>query len=86
MKKLLTAIAIISTLIGSACSTVPEVRYVTRPLTAPARPVLPRVSAEDMSCLTDQAYRKLVERERLRREYSEDLEAIIRSTQQAIPK
>lgn len=74
------AAAIIWTTVGSGCATPPDVGYVTQPLPLPARPVLPRLTATDLACLPDDAYRRLVERERLRREYAEELEAIIRAT------
>lgn len=40
----------------------------------PERPALPALIAEELACLSDEAYRKLLERDRLRREYAEDLE------------
>lgn len=80
MKNWKRAIAITSLAIGSAC-TAPEVRYVTHPLELPVRPLLPVVRPDDLQCLPVDAYRRIVERERLRRNYAETLEAIIRSTQ-----
>lgn len=76
------AVAITLTAIGSlaGCASQPEVRYVTEPLPLPARPVLPRLSAEDVACLSEDAYRRLVERDMGRRHYAEELEAVIRST------
>mgnify|MGYP006902066400 CR=1 FL=1 len=41
------------------------------------RPMLPRINADDVQCLSDQTWDVLVMRERLRREYAEDLEAVI---------
>lgn len=92
------AIALCWTLTGSGCAYVkapeiaqapqscPEPQVVTvykiKPLTPPERPKLPHLSQDDVSCLTDAAYRKLVERDRLRREYTEELEVLIRTTQQ----
>lgn len=63
----------------SGCAA-PEVRYMTVPLPCPERPVLPGISEADLACLSDAAYRRLVERERLRREYAEQLDALCRST------
>jgi hypothetical protein len=57
-----------------------QVRYLTRPLVAPVRPLLPSVRAEDLMCLTPDTYRRVVQRDRMRRNYAEELEAIIRST------
>lgn len=80
MKRLRTATAIIWLAIGSGCAQTPEVRYVTRPLTLPPRPALPVLVPADVQCLSDDAYRRLVERDRQRRNYAEILEAIIRAT------
>lgn len=54
--------------------------HVSEPLPLPVRPVLPGVSAEELACLSDEAYAKLAERQRLRRQYCEELEVIIQST------
>ena len=62
----------------SGCTS--PVRQVSQPLPLPARPLLPRVYEAELACLSDESYRRLVERERLRREYAETLETIIRST------
>jgi hypothetical protein len=58
------------------------VRQVSQPLPLPERPLLPRVYESELACLSDESYRRIVERERLRREYAETLETIIRATQQ----
>lgn len=73
------ATAIISLAIGSGCSA-PEVRYVTRPLELPVRPLLPGIQPAEFACLSQETYGRLVERERLRRNYAEELEAVIQST------
>ena len=68
---------IISMAIGSGCAT-------TRPhapLPVPERPVLPRVTAQELQCLSDATYEKLVRRHQLLRDYAEDLETIIEATQ-----
>ena len=78
------AVATILMAIGSGlagCTSAPEVRYIQEPLTLPPRPVLPRLSADDVQCLTADAYRRLVTRDMGRRQYAEELEAVIRSTQ-----
>lgn len=73
--------AIIWIAIGSGCAArhgEPPVAEVLRvPPYVPLRPVLPRLSADDLSCLSDDVYRRLVTRQRLRREYAEQLEAIL---------
>lgn len=72
----------------AGCTATPPVKeklvdklvYVTNPLTAPARPTLPTWTAKDMSCLSEPMKQKIRDRDRLRREYAEDLEALINST------
>ena len=81
MRKPALMLVIVTSLIITACSA-DRVRYVTAPLTLPVKPVLPAVSADEIACLSDEAVWKLVERQRLRREYVEELEVIILSTQQ----
>lgn len=58
----------------------PEVRYQTVPLPLPPRPELPRIYGEELQCLSEDAYRRIVERDRMRRAYAEQLEAVILST------
>ena len=74
------AAVIIWTTIGSGCATT-DVRYVAQPLPLLARPVLPRVAKKELACLLPDTYRRVVLRDRLRREYAEELEAIIKATQ-----
>lgn len=64
----------------SGCT--PPVRQVGQPLPLPERPLLPRVYEAELMCLSEETYRRVVERERLRREYAEILEIIIRATHQ----
>lgn len=71
------AIALVLTLAGCAA---PPTEYVTAPLPMPPRPELPSLSGEQLQCLSDEAYRDLVRRDQMRREYAEQLEAVIRST------
>jgi len=75
--------AIILTITASGCAAfrpAPEVRYVTRPLPLPAKPVLPRIKEWELSCLSDVTYHNLADRDRLRREYGEELAVIIQAT------
>lgn len=71
------AIALMLSLAG--CASQP-VEYVTAPLPKPPRPELPTLSGEELECLSDEAYRKVVTRGQLRRDYAEQLEAVILST------
>lgn len=76
MRLLLFAIIISSI---AACS---EVIYKPVPLDRPTRPALPRIEEHGLQCLSPQVYETLTERQRLRREYTEQLEIIIDSTKQ----
>jgi hypothetical protein len=42
---------------------------------APARPTLPSISKEELQCLSPQTWQKLEQRDRMRRQYAERLEA-----------
>lgn len=84
MKVIVTSLIMIgSALFVSGCAQQP-IQYVTNPLTLPVRPVLPALTQDDAQCLSDEAYKKLVRRDMLRRQYAEKLEVIIQSTQQPI--
>lgn len=62
----------------SACTTI---EYVPVSLPLPPKPELPTLEGTELMCLTDDAYVKLVQRDRLQRGHIEVLEAIIMSTQ-----
>lgn len=79
-------IVILLAAIGTmSCATtqppVEKVIYTTTPLELPGRPTLPTWSASDVSCLSPELKQKMVDRERLRKEYINQLETIIKSTQ-----
>jgi len=74
-RSLMVIAAILITIGNSGCS---SVRYKPVTLPAPARPVLPPITAADLDCLNDETYRALATRQRLMREYTEELEAILR--------
>jgi hypothetical protein len=57
------------------------VEYVPVALTLPPSPILPAVKSAELQCLSDDAYTRLVQRERLQSGHIEVLEAIIMSTQ-----
>lgn len=67
-------------LLLTGCATTPH--HVAEPLPVPVRPLLPRVYEAELGCLSDETYRRIVERERLRWEYADDLEAIISATRE----
>ena len=75
--------AIILITLGSVgfFGTCTKVVYEPVPLDRPQRPVMPHVEEHELECLSDETFSRLLERERLRREYAEDLEVIIDTTQ-----
>jgi len=58
-------------------------QVIQEPLTRPARPVLPAIKSADLQCLSDDTYFRLAQRNRLQRQYAEQLELIIDSTREA---
>jgi hypothetical protein len=54
--------------------------FVQEPLPLPDRPTVPTVSADDLQCLSDDAYESLAVRDQVRVEHIRRLEAIIRTT------
>lgn len=61
---------------ASSCTQV-EVRHEPVELEKAEKPLLPAIKPAEMMCLSDDAYARIVERDRLRRNYGEELEAII---------
>jgi hypothetical protein len=84
MKKI---ILLLSLVLLSGCAFLEEkppvekIVYLTNPLQLPTRPTLPTLKGADVSCLAPEVKKTLQERDRLRREYAEELEAIIKTTQ-----
>lgn len=71
----LTLTLLMSTALLSACAT--RVEYITPELPLPEPPVLPTIAADDLACLSDEAYQALAVRDALRRGYANQLRAII---------
>ena len=71
--KCLFAVTLIAIISGCAART--EILIPALPLPDP--PTLPTIPADEMTCLSDEAYEALVERDALRREYANRLRAII---------
>ena len=63
-----------------SCQPVIQKEFVTTELTRPNRPILPKVKATDLNCLSQDAYQRMYDRQRLVIEYAVTLEAIIDST------
>ncbi|MDH5785343.1 MAG: hypothetical protein OEZ16_07010 [Chromatiales bacterium] len=80
IQSFLLLIAMLALMIVLPACSPSSVRYVSQPLPLPVRPLLPAVSANELICLSDNAYFRLVERDRLRRVYAEELVAIIEAT------
>jgi uncharacterized lipoprotein YajG len=72
--KLLSAAAAILTLTSCAAT------CKTTALSVPVEPTLMRVSDAELMCLSDNVYSKLARRDVQRRQYGEELKAIIEST------
>lgn len=74
-------LALVTALILSAgCATEIRTVYVQEPLPLPDRPNVPTIKGEELACLSDEAYAKLVERDQMQFEHIRRLEAIIRTT------
>lgn len=75
-------LVIAMSLLGCASSLPPveKVIYVTTPLSLPNKPALPTWTSADMQCLSTDMKQKILERDRVRKSYSEELEVIIKST------
>lgn len=64
----------------SACAAQPEVRYVAQPIPLPTQPELPAIQSEELECLSEDVYQRLVKRELLQRHYIATLENLIKTT------
>lgn len=62
--------------IFSGCTTT----YTVAELPLPPRPELPTVSGQELSCLSDDVYRRMAKRQALLIEYTKRLEGIIKTT------
>ena len=58
-----------------------HVVYKTTPIYAPSRPELPTWTYNDMKCLSPEMIQKISKRDKLRVQYIEQLETVIKSTQ-----
>jgi len=64
----------------AGCETTPDTIFVQEPLPVPDRPALPKVPADDMRCLPDDAYEALATRDAELQGHVGRLEAILRTT------
>lgn len=73
--KPLAAVLLLIVIVGCAK---PPVEYRPVPLhLIPIRPQLPTVRADELRCLSDDAYLRLVERDRMLRQNNEELRALL---------
>lgn len=79
-RNLLSALALGAAIILANGCTVTETVFLQEPLPIPDRPALPRISATDLECLSDEAYEALVKRDAMQAAHIERLEAIILTT------
>lgn len=77
----ITVISLI--IIGSAACSTPKIITVPVELSRPARPVLPAISSAEANAINYATWLKISERNRLMRQYAEQLEGIIDSTKEA---
>ena len=80
MNKFLLVFCVLFMVACTAVPTADKIIYVTTPLQLPSRPTLPTWTSNDMECLTVDVKQKMLERERLRKNYIEQLEAVIQTT------
>ncbi len=72
---MMVAATILIIMVSSCCAN--DVRHEPVLLPVPVESLLPAVAADEVACLDDDAYARLVERERLRKEFGDDCAAII---------
>lgn len=65
----------------TACT--PATQYVVVELHRPVRPVLPKIKASELQCLSQDSYQRLYDRQRLITEYALTMEKIIDSTKKS---
>ena len=78
------AILALSVLLAGCAAGPPQ--YVTAPLPLPPKPALPAVHGAELQCLTAGAYSRLAHRDRIERNYIEQLRAVIRSTHRGVKR
>lgn len=79
-----TALAVsVLVILLTGCEPVIQARYLKQELTRPERPVLPRIKADEIECLSQPTYQKLYDRQRLITDYAITLETIIDATKHA---
>lgn len=67
-------------MIGAGCATLETPTPAVMALPMPMRPVLPEINSDELQCLGNDVYKRLVLRQRYLRQYAEELETIVSST------
>lgn len=80
--RLLSALALAAAIILSSGCAKERIVYAQDPLPIPDRPELPRIKADSIQCLSDDAYESLVKRDALQASHIRLLEVIIMTTHQ----
>ena len=80
---LIVTILIMTGLAGCPATQLPQINRTALPL--PPRPVLPAIKSAELACLSDGTYERIAHRNRLIRQYAEELELIIKSTRETKP-
>ena len=79
-RRLLSVLAVVIVATLSSCSVVERMVFVQEPLPLPDRPELPRIPADELMSISDEAFESLVRRDVLQAQHILRLEAIIRTT------
>lgn len=69
----------------TGCQETKPIQIIQTALPLPPRPVLPAIKSADLACLSDGTYERIAHRNRLIRQYAEELELIIKSTRETKP-
>ncbi len=86
MQLIMQSLIVLASITVTSCSwgqrPEPVIHYmpVVVKLPLPPPPVLPAIEASHISCLTDDAVRAILKRDKLRRDYADQLEIVINST------
>lgn len=75
-------ISIITGLMIHGCTAPEPVPIMQQALPLTTRPALPPIMSAELTCLSDDVYERLATRNRMLRQYAEELEVIIKSTHQ----
>lgn len=75
---------VIFTAVISSCGFTKERVVYVNDMPMPVRPVLPIIQPEELVCLSNDVYKKVRERDLLRRQYADKLEDVIKGSPSAV--